>query len=242
MIPAINRRSFLQSLIGLGAAIALPVEATDAQIDCVWEAALKAPWFFEVTYAGSIVEPDGQEPKINSDVYDISLVYLKTPQDLIGEVDQYDELRGHFQTLAADELEDVELLLEAEGVTAVERKRLLALQAALQDEDEGWKAWLRSERTGGLPRFKRHIEEWLARDVNWSGMEFWPRDWSSQGKALQFFQSMDGDIVDELGVVIVEGDHPGSTYFAAELRTTIEEGNAAARRLGLPFRFKEKAA
>jgi hypothetical protein len=45
------------------------------------------------------------------------------------------------------------------------------------------------------------------------------------------------DICEELGVVIVEGDRPGSTYFAAELRQSIPDANRAAARLGLPFRF-----
>jgi hypothetical protein len=237
-----NRRQFLASLAALGAAIVLPDNATSAQVDEVWEQVLKAPWYFEVSDAGTIVEPDGHEPKINSDVYDISLAHLKTPDDLITAVDRYDELRSQFQSLAADELAEVEWQLDDEDVTGAERRRLLALQAVILDANDGWQDWVRLEGLPGLPRFKRLLKAWLAEDVNWDQMEFWPRGWSSQGKALQFFQQMDGDIVDDLGVVIVEGDHPGSTYYAAELRATIEDANDVAHRLGLPFRFREEAA
>ena len=55
---------------------------------------------------------------------------------------------------------------------------------------------------------------------------------------MSFFQEMDGKMLDALGVVIVEGDHPGSTYFAAELRGKMEDANAVAEREGLPFRFR----
>ena len=49
---------------------------------------------------------------------------------------------------------------------------------------------------------------------------------------------MEADILDLLGIVVVEGEHPGSTYYAAELRQPIEAANAAAEALGLPFRFR----
>ena len=37
---------------------------------------------------------------------------------------------------------------------------------------------------------------------------------------------------------MVEGEHPGSTYYAAELRKPVHEANATAEDLGLPFRFR----
>jgi len=236
-MPVIDRRSFLQSLIALGAAIVLPDKATSAQVEEVWTQVLSDPWFFEVTDPGTIVEPDGQEPKINGDVYD-GIWCGDTPESLVREVDLYAELRGHFQTLAADELEDVEMQLDDVDITGTKRKRLLALQAALQDEDDGWQDWVRLEGVKGLPRFEREIDSWLAEPVNWSYSEFWPQGWSSQGRALQFFQQIDREVIDALGVVIVEGEHPGSTYYAAELRNSTEDANDVAGRLGLPFRFR----
>jgi hypothetical protein len=119
MTAEINRRGFLASLIALGAAVALPAKATDAQIDAAWATLLNDPWWFVVNDSMTIVEPDGQEPKIRSDVYDISTWSIKTPDDLIDEIDQYDELRSHFFNLAVDELEEVRLKLDEHpcGVT-----------------------------------------------------------------------------------------------------------------------------
>ena len=36
-----------------------------------------------------------------------------------------------------------------------------------------------------------------------------------------------------------QGDHPGSTYFAAELKKGIDHANYIAEKLGLDFRFVE---
>ena len=61
---------------------------------------------------------------------------------------------------------------------------------------------------------------------------------SGQDYALEFFQNYaDQEVVEKLGIVIVEGDRPGSTYFAAELRIPIEEANERAEAAGVPVRF-----
>jgi hypothetical protein len=44
--------------------------------------------------------------------------------------------------------------------------------------------------------------------------------------------------MDALGVQIIEGEHPGSTYYAAELRQDIDYANEVAREIGLECRFK----
>ena len=62
---------------------------------------------------------------------------------------------------------------------------------------------------------------------------------TAQGSANRYFRDfLDSDIRDKLGVVIIEGDHPGSSYFAAELHGSIEYANATAEELKLPFRFR----
>jgi microcompartment protein CcmL/EutN len=48
---------------------------------------------------------------------------------------------------------------------------------------------------------------------------------------------MTADDLETLGVDLVEGEHPGSTYYAAELRGDIDEANRAAEAAGIPARF-----
>jgi hypothetical protein len=50
--------------------------------------------------------------------------------------------------------------------------------------------------------------------------------------------SLDFDTLDALGIKIVEGEYPGSTYYAAELMVAVEAANVVAGRLGVPVRFR----
>ncbi len=59
---------------------------------------------------------------------------------------------------------------------------------------------------------------------------------SSRGEALSFFRN-EPETADIFNIVIVEGDRPGSSYFAAELRMDMSEANELAARLNLPIRF-----
>ena len=242
----LNRRELLLSLVGLGATIAFtsPLsQANDLQINGVWDALTKDPWYFEVNDHGTIVESGNDEPEVNCDVYEsISVAYLKSPRDVVNEVNSYQELRSHFVSLASDELDQVESDLNDEDLSKPQRKALLKLRAALQDEDEGWQDWVILSGEKGVPRFRDAIEEWLGEPVNWMATEFWPQGWSSQGRALSFFRDLDFSTTEALGVQIIEGEHPGSSYYAAELRCDITEANATAVALGLPFRFRAEKA
>ena len=57
--------------------------------------------------------------------------------------------------------------------------------------------------------------------------------------AKKYFECLGYETLDGLGVQIIEGDHPGSSYYAAVLRHDIDYGNQVARGLGLTFRFRE---
>ncbi|WP_312260634.1 hypothetical protein [Limnohabitans sp.] len=59
-------------------------------------------------------------------------------------------------------------------------------------------------------------------------------------EAKRYFEDYPSEILDEIGVEVIDGEHPGSTYFAARLKRKIDisEANKVAKKLGLPFRFK----
>ena len=63
---------------------------------------------------------------------------------------------------------------------------------------------------------------------------------SSQEEALIFFRNMDAASKNILGVDIVEGDHPGSTYYAAELKSEINKANCDAIAADIPIRFRAR--
>lgn len=254
---SINRREFLLGLAGLGASIVLSESAADAEVAVAWAAMLADPWHFEVSDRGTIAEPDPREPKINADVYRFSVDDIRSVEDLIREVDGRYELEIVFENRIADSMHDrltklreAVASLESELQTCAgdterhkllqgELKRTRALVEAAEEDDPDWKDWVRAEGDVGLPASRQVIADWLEDPVNWDGMEWWDKGWSGQGRALRFFQSMDSELRDALGVAIVEGDRPGSTYLAAELRLSISDANATAKEVGLPFRFRE---
>lgn len=259
MSTGINRREFLALLAGLGAAVVLPTNPSAAEVDAAWDRLLKDPWYFDVNSSGTIIEHGVKEPEVNADVYDVSTDWIKDPKGLIDEVEHREELRSHFESLYEEHVSDHAYELEErvseleserddENVDAARELELNGLIAALKAQIDSlngdardWKHWVRSEGQAGLQKFKAIIDSWLQSPVNWRGMEWWDRTWSGQGRALAFFQQMDHSLVRQLGVRIVEGEHPGSTYYAAELRGSIEDANEAAAELKLPFRFRTVA-
>ena len=85
---------------------------------------------------------------------------------------------------------------------------------------------------------RESIAGWLADSPDWGYEEdYFPNPADGRTAAMQLLQSEDGDTLDALGVVIIEGEHPGSTYYAAELEKPIAEANREAERLGLTYRF-----
>lgn len=115
------------------------------------------------------------------------------------------------------------------------------IQALEDDPDQGWIDWIVLEGKSGVARFKEEIDAWLEEPADYGQSEWFPLNHGPQGQAKYFFENLDQDTLDALGVVIIEGEHPGSTYYAAELRKDLEEANAVAQEWGLPFRFRPES-
>jgi hypothetical protein len=241
----LNRRHFLASLIAVGATVVLPValaDATPVQVKTAWKQLLKTPWYFDVTESGTIVDGSVSEPTIRSEVFDVGTSDRCTVDSLISDIEDCYPLTSHFPQLALNELSDAQTTLEDDDFEAIERARLMKLVAALEGEDEGWAEWIRLEGVAGLPRLKDEAQTWLESDIEWGDYEWFPKYSGAQGHAMEFFESLPFETLKAIGVVIVEGDHPGSTYYAAELRGSIEQANVKVAELELPFRFKKEGS
>jgi hypothetical protein len=106
------------------------------------------------------------------------------------------------------------------------------------DPDDGWLEWVEVEGRAGVARFRDEIEAWLQEPADYLQSEWFPLRHGAQGQAKAFFEGLAREVLVALRVVIIEGEHPGSTYYAAELRQSIDDANATAAELGLPFRFR----
>jgi len=100
-------------------------------------------------------------------------------------------------------------------------------------------AWLGNLAGEEFESVVQDIARWLAAEPNWAYEYDYFDDWADgQRAALNFFRPMDLDSVSGIKIDIVEGEHPGSTYYAAELAMDPEDANAIAAREGIPLRFR----
>ena len=85
------------------------------------------------------------------------------------------------------------------------------------------------------------IDKWFGEPPDRRGDEsdYLPESGTAQGAAMEFFNEMPVDDLEKLGVEIIEGECPGSTYYAAELRMDIVEANRIAKIEDIPVRFKK---
>ncbi len=80
------------------------------------------------------------------------------------------------------------------------------------------------------------IDAWLEMSVDFGDSEFF-QCMSGDGFAMRYFQKFGVDTLDQLGVYLIERDHPTSNFNAAVLREDIDHTNQVARGLGLGFRL-----
>ena len=245
MLILLNRRQILTGLLGLGASVAFasPVEQVSTHlVDLEWQRLATDPWFFDIIDVdGTISESTAVEPSVYSDLFPIAEADLATTAGLINQVERYAPLTAVFRMTAVSELEDVrdQLLRGNATLEPKVRKSLRALEADLEDEENGWAELVRHEGEASLPRFRAMVQEWLADSIEWELLETFPRYSGGQGIALGFFEDLDEDVRSALDIEIVNGDQPGSSYVGAQLHWGIDEANAKAAELGLPFRFRD---
>ena len=171
---------------------------------------------FEVDEYGTIRPRGAAEVSLNRQIFtDINPRRLDTPDDLVEAIESAYPLQVRVEVMAEAELgDDVD-----------------------DADDEVWCIWVRRLDAAGLAALRQKVLDWLDEEADWEWAEFFPQHAGPQGEGLAYFESLRIDDLEELGVVLVYGDHPGSSYFAAELKTDIESANSRAIDLGLCVRF-----
>jgi tellurite resistance protein len=213
MTLEINRRDFLQALIAAGASYTLPAKATKTQIDKIWLEAQANPWFFEVNDQDTLVEADVPEPEVWADIFDITPTDLESTADLIDEINSCIPLSSYLNRQLTKEIESLEEQLDAEHETLSKKevaslhKKIEALKTYQDEHDEPWLDWIELEGQAGVIKFQELIEDWLTDPINWMQSEWFPVRAGAQGAAFGFFQDQPYELLDKLGVVVVEGEH-----------------------------------
>lgn len=219
----INRREFLKLLVGAGAAVSLPFDlssATKTQVEDAWALISHVPVVFDVEDK-TIYAPWGEYPQTYGDIVDID-IDPNNRDSILQAIEEIYDLYHHFYYAFED----------AAGVEGSLAWRLFERLGM----DDGLDAWFKKAPVTDLSAI---VDCWLASELP-IGYEL-PLQSGPTGEAYGFFLSQDYSILKALGVIIIEGEHPGSSYYAAELRLDVTEANYAAAALDLPIRFREVA-
>ena len=202
---------------------------------------------FEVGSSGTLTVADFWEPKTRSDFYEsVSDSWSESPAHLADAMGECEPLAWAVHSIYTELRDEIQADLDGIGRSSgAFKKRSLALKARIktmpEEPEDGAEHWLLALTSSEFEaRVAPEIEKWFDSPPDWNWEDdHLPKDGTAQGAALEFFQSMDGDTLDILGVEIVEGEHPGSSYYAAELTGDIDLANKAAADAGIPVRFKK---
>lgn len=217
-----NRREFLKSMLALGVSLAIPfpqdVEAaTELEVDAAWSSLESSPMIFEVSDSGTLWLQGVEMPSTKGQC--MGLDYYPAPN--LESITEFLREDWRLESVVASAYLD---LIETDEDDP---------EAVSEDEVISWL----EVHPEDIPYVCERITSWLD-DTSLDEFDYEIaelRGYTPQGAALRFWRDMwDGD---DLDIVIVEGDHPGSSYFAAELRQPIEDANQIAQERGLPIRF-----
>lgn len=219
-----NRRRFLQTLAALGASIALPLDLSarladqalpppEDVIDRAWTIASRQWGLFEVDDYGTLSYANFEEPRTRREIYNENTV-------------------ADFNVQRIEARWSLCVLIQYCFRESIEGGAGLSLGMA-QDIDErvenDWPQWF--EQAIGPDRFAidRQINAWLDDEPDWDAEgEYLYRTATAQGAAYHYFCSQPREDLEVLGIRVIEGDCPGSSYFAVELQLSPEEANAIA--------------
>jgi len=204
---------------------------------------------FEVSYGGTLQMANFTEANTREGYYqDVADQWEGSPEDLYDAMDQCQPLAWAVHSIYSEFREEIANdLKSAQRRSTPNRHRVATFRKRLktlaEEPEEGAGDWLLGLTTQEFEtRVLPVIQEWFDAAPDWNVEdEYLPASGTAQGAALLFFENMDENLLSGLGVEIVYGDRPGSTYYAAELTGDIGKANQAAKERGVPVSFKAAA-
>ena len=192
---------------------ALLAQATSADIDQAWEELLKEPRTFYANEDGTLASFFDED-------------WPTWRQSLFG--------LGNVPTTQAELIPYVQSVRRLEHYVAN-----LFDEAAYEDkvgQASTWQEWIAAgDET--FAEIREQLVEWLEDHADSTDWEYADLDgYTGRGDALEFF-SQERETAKLFAIDLVYGAHPGSSYYAAELRMDVDAANALAEAKGLPIRF-----
>ncbi|MDR6859813.1 hypothetical protein [Variovorax guangxiensis] len=206
---------------------------------------------FEVSPEGTLRVARFAEATIRADFYDdVVERWDASPADLADAIQECQPLAWEVHSMYSDRRDQLRAELEtARSRARPDEKEIAALESRLNampgEPEEGARNWLlrHVDEAYFNASMVERIRSWFAEPPRWGWEDdYLPEMATAQGAALAYFRDLDPASSELLGVDAIEGEHPGSSYYAAVLRGDIEKANAVARAAGLPVRFVRQKA
>lgn len=167
---------------------------------------------FEVDSHGTLFEADFVEPKTRLDAFDLRSDFFASADSVLVEMEHCEPLSWKVVWMYDDNHRE----------QPADREET-AREWLVQMTPEEFAVAIRMP----LERWAHEAPDWCQED------EHIP---TAQGAAMRYFEN-EPEMCDLLGVEIVEGEHPGSSFYAAVLEGDVDSANEAARKAGLAIRF-----
>lgn len=201
--------------------------------------------WFEVNERGQINLAKVYEPKVREDVYpSIARAEPRSVDELQTLIESCTPLSSYFVRLASIKRQVLERQLEEnQGLNVLSPCELVRAQQLhellVADPDGGWWNWIATVGEEGVYVFQEHIDVWIQEEIDWNEVDFFEVAYNDQSSAFDLFSSLGVAVLNALGVRLIQGQCPGSSYCAAVLLVEPEAANAEASQLGLSYRFRK---
>lgn len=198
---------------------------------------------FTVSDGGALAIADFPETRSRAEVYDV-FGEPSSGTALASLCDECRPLAWHVAWLYSDARDELALALAAletqhpRGGRKADQltKRFASMPEEPEDGIEDW--LLAMTATEYKKRIVPSVRKWLAEEPDWQEeADYMADDATARGAALAYWRDVDDAVLELLGIEIVEGEHPGSSYWAAELTKSIDATNEAAEEAGIDVHF-----
>lgn len=203
---------------------------------------------FEVASGRVLVVPGFPEPRTRAEAFpSLEPDAVHSSRDLIALIDSCPPLEAHLRLLG-HQFVSRHAQRPGTGSPGCDGVQVgpgqpianpqLVLRVLQRDPQEGWRQWIEYSGDVALESFIQAVRDWLAESVNWDECAHFERPWNGQQAALDHFEVYSSSVLKALGIRIIQGDRPGSSFEAAELHKEIDQANEVAELLELECRFR----
>ena len=190
---------------------------------------------FQVLPGGTLKLRGYENPPTRDEAFALSRSFFENAESLASEADDLQplmwELQQQYYNYHRKKLDEIKA---DDEINAYQEKW------PENADEELARNWVTQLSGKEFEKLRTQIKEWTqAEPDRLREIDYFRVPADGQEAAMEFFEYEGFDVSEEVGVEIVEGSHPGSSYYAAELRLySVGEANDRAAAAGMDIRFE----